>query len=31
MLEKVGMPMVVNPDKLLEAEAKKRGWPIIMF
>ena len=31
MLEKVGMPVAVNPDKLLEAEAKKRGWPIVKF
>ena len=31
MLERVGMPQIVNPDKLLEAEAKKRGWPIVSF
>jgi putative phosphoserine phosphatase/1-acylglycerol-3-phosphate O-acyltransferase len=31
MLEKVGRPVVVNPDRLLEAEAKKRGWPIERF
>jgi HAD superfamily hydrolase (TIGR01490 family) len=31
MLEEVGMPVAVNPDKLLEAEAKKRGWPIEIF
>lgn len=31
MLEKVGMPRVVNPDKLLEAEAEKRDWPIENF
>ena len=31
MLEKVGLPQVVNPDKLLEAEARKRNWPITTF
>lgn len=31
MLERVGMPRPVNPDKLLKAEAHKRGWPIIQF
>jgi putative phosphoserine phosphatase/1-acylglycerol-3-phosphate O-acyltransferase len=31
MLERVGMPRPVNPDKLLRAEAQKRGWPIINF
>ncbi len=31
MLERVGMPRPVNPDKLLKAEALKRGWPIIQF
>jgi putative phosphoserine phosphatase/1-acylglycerol-3-phosphate O-acyltransferase len=31
MLEKVGLPQVVNPDKLLEAEARKRNWPITSF
>jgi len=31
MLERVGRPQVVNPDNLLEAEAKKRGWPIVRF
>ncbi len=31
MLEKVGMPRVVNPDKLLEAEAGRRDWPIENF
>ncbi len=31
MLERVGKPQVVNPDSLLEAEAKKRGWPVARF
>jgi len=31
MLEKVGRPMIVNPDALLQAEAEKRGWPIVRF
>ncbi|RJP72707.1 MAG: HAD family hydrolase [Candidatus Abyssobacteria bacterium SURF_17] len=31
MLERVGMPRPVNPDRLLEAEAHKRGWPIVKF
>jgi HAD superfamily hydrolase (TIGR01490 family) len=31
MLERVGMPMPVNPDRLLEAEARRRGWPIVKF
>ncbi len=31
MLERVGMPRVVNPDRMLEAEAKKRNWPILRF
>ncbi|UCD58555.1 MAG: HAD family hydrolase [Candidatus Hydrogenedentota bacterium] len=31
MLEKVGMPRTVNPDRLLEAEARERGWPIMRF
>lgn len=31
MLERVGMPQVVNPDRLLEAEAKKRDWPVVRF
>jgi fatty acyl-CoA reductase len=28
MLETVGYPQVVNPDKRLSAVAKKRGWPV---
>ncbi|MBI4830677.1 MAG: HAD family hydrolase [Candidatus Lindowbacteria bacterium] len=31
MLERVGMPRAVNPDRLLGAEARKRGWPIVEF
>ena len=31
MLELVGMPRPVNPDKMLRAEAQRRGWPIINF
>jgi putative phosphoserine phosphatase/1-acylglycerol-3-phosphate O-acyltransferase len=31
MLESVGMPRPVNSDRLLEAEAKKRGWPLTRF
>ncbi|NQU08330.1 MAG: HAD family hydrolase [Candidatus Abyssubacteria bacterium] len=31
MLERVGYPKIVNPDKLLEAEASRRGWPILKF
>ena len=28
MLETVGNPVAVNPDKALAAEAERRGWPI---
>ncbi len=31
MLERVGMPRPVNPDRRLEAEAHRRGWPITKF
>ena len=31
MLEAVGHPVAVNPDKALEAVAYHRGWPIIEF
>lgn len=31
VLERVGMPRPVNPDRLLEAEANRRGWPITRF
>lgn len=29
MLERVGNPVVVNPDPRLRVEAKRRGWPVI--
>jgi HAD superfamily hydrolase (TIGR01490 family) len=29
MLERVGHPVVVNPDPRLRVEAKRRGWPIV--
>jgi fatty acyl-CoA reductase len=28
MLEAVGYPVVVNPDRRLAAEAKRKGWPV---
>jgi HAD superfamily hydrolase (TIGR01490 family) len=31
LLEAVGTPVAVNPDKKLKAEAKARGWPIRSF
>ena len=31
MLEAVGHPVVVNPDRELRREAEKRGWPIREF
>jgi HAD superfamily hydrolase (TIGR01490 family) len=31
MLKRVGMPRPVNPDKLLRAEARKRGWQVLQF
>ncbi|MDJ0955115.1 MAG: HAD-IB family hydrolase [Acidimicrobiia bacterium] len=31
MLEIVGHPVAVNPDKGLEAVARARGWPIVEF
>ena len=31
MLEAVGHPVAVNPDRELEAIARMRGWPIIEF
>lgn len=31
MLELVGHPVAVNPDRALEAVAYQRGWPIIEF
>ena len=31
MLELVGYPTAVNPDKALRRAAEERGWPIVMF
>src|SRR5690606_18815378 len=31
MLEAVGNPAVVNPDRALRAIAVERGWPILRF
>lgn len=31
MLEMVGHPVAVNPDRALEAMAHQRGWPIVIF
>jgi HAD superfamily hydrolase (TIGR01490 family) len=31
VLEKVGHPRVVNPDRLLRREARRRGWPTLDF
>lgn len=31
MLEAVGHPVAVNPDSELEAVAKERGWPVVVF
>jgi HAD superfamily hydrolase (TIGR01490 family) len=31
MLEAVGHPFAVNPDRALRREAAERGWPILMF
>ena len=31
MLEKVGDRRIVNPDRLLTREAKRRGWPVLNF
>lgn len=31
MLELVGHPVAVNPDRSLEAVAHQRGWPIVVF
>ena len=31
MLEAVGHPVAVNPDKRLNAIAIERGWPIVIF
>ena len=31
MLDVVGHPVVVNPDSKLEREARRNGWPIVIF
>ena len=31
MLEVVGHPYVVNPDRALRKEAASRGWPVLVF
>ncbi len=31
VLERFGVPMVVNPDRLLRMEARKRSWPVREF
>ena len=31
MLEAVGHPSVVNPDRSLRKEASERGWPLLVF
>ena len=31
MLEEVGHPTVINPDRALRREALERGWPILTF
>jgi HAD superfamily hydrolase (TIGR01490 family) len=31
MLEAVGHPVAVNPDKELERHARRHGWPIVIF
>jgi HAD superfamily hydrolase (TIGR01490 family) len=31
MLNVVGHPVVVNPDSKLEREARRNGWPIVIF
>src|SRR5207245_11476098 len=31
MLEAVGHPSVVNPDRALRKEAIERGWPVLTF
>ena len=31
MLEAVGRPVAVNPDKDLRREARERGWPVLRF
>jgi hypothetical protein len=31
MLEAVGHPHVVNPDRELRRVARERGWPVLLF
>ena len=31
MLEAVGHPVAVNPDKALAEVARVRGWPVVVF
>ena len=31
MLEAVGHPAVVNPDRALRKESAARGWPVLTF
>ena len=31
VLERFGLPIVVNPDPLLRRQAKRRAWPILQF
>ena len=31
MLEAVGHPYAVNPDRELRKEATSRGWPVLVF
>jgi hypothetical protein len=31
MLEVVGHPFAVNPDRELRRQATKRGWPVLVF
>ena len=31
MLEAVGHPYAVNPDRALRREAAARGWPVLVF
>ena len=31
MLEAVGHPVVVNPDRALRRIAQMRGWPVLRF
>jgi putative phosphoserine phosphatase/1-acylglycerol-3-phosphate O-acyltransferase len=31
LLERVGHPIAVNPDKPLQRQAEQRGWPVVRF